>query len=320
MKPISYKRRLVYFVTLVVIFVISIPFLVIYSLGYGIGDAFSFIKTGGVYVRTDMSNVSLFVDDEFVENSNFLSRSIFVQKLSLGEHAVRTEREGYHTWRKQLMVYPNKVTEAEVLMLPVEIPFTVVNATTTARVYDLETGTTSDVVIDSPNYIDLYEEFFATTTDIFTATTSLSATATTTPIYVPHHYADLFESVHIATSTHADVTYVDSGDMVVWQYNGVLYAGWNGRNDTIPPLFCDDSVCNTIIEVHRDFDVIDFAFMPGRSETLVIQTSDGIVATQIDDRGGIVTQPIFEKLGATFEIIDSNIVVFYNGVFYVWEV
>lgn len=348
MAPISKKRRNIYFFTLLIIFIVTIPFIVLYSFGYDVNDARALIQTGGVNVDTNMSGVVLFVDDEYAEQSSFISRDIFVQKLKLGEHNVATTKAGYYPWYKTVEIYPNRVTTLQALMLPIEIPFQKYEEPSTVGSVDSLGGTEIRPIVSNV-YSDLSEWFFSTSTpsetfnnvmkysnevldkDVIVATTSpqnnvtfnrlqISPTSTEV-IFSDQDIIEYFVNNGYSTSTIAGIEFIKNGDMLIWQNEKTMHVVWLGKIESIPPFFCVDIDCDFEKEIVRD-DVIErFSFMPNYPGMLLIETKDGVFVTEIDDRGGINTQPVFDRAGATYKITDSDdVVIYYDDVFYVWEV
>lgn len=349
MKPISRKIRNIYFYILLGVFIITIPFLVLYSFGYDLDDARSLIETGGVNVSTNMSGVLLHVDGEPEEESSFISRNIFVQKLRLGEHTVLTEKVGYNSWEKTVNIYPNRVTSLQSLMLPIEIPFKKYEESLSPTTID-RIGDVDNIDILNNDYLALSDWFFATTTpsenlneamkysdivlgdDVKISTTTIvsnnvtfsrqQASPTSTQIiFNDQRIINYFIKNGYEAELIPNIKFIESNDLLIFQEKNNLNIAWLGNEESIPPFFCVDNECLFDKKVARSERINRFAFMPGYSGALIIQTPDGIYGTEIDDRGGINTQNIFEGAGATFKITDSgDIVILHEEVFYVWEV
>jgi len=82
MKPLSKKQRSFSLRMLLVIFIVGVPFLLAYSSGYRINwEDLTFVKTGGVFIHSDLAGTNVFIDDEFSESGGTLLRNILVQNL-----------------------------------------------------------------------------------------------------------------------------------------------------------------------------------------------------------------------------------------------
>lgn len=125
MKPLSKKVRFASMTTTFVLFLIIAPLVWAYSVGYrldDLSDSFGWIRTGGIYINSDITNTDVFVNGKFIKSGGFLLRNIFIQNLRADEeYVIEVNKNGYHSWRKKLSVVESYVTEARTLMLPIEI-------------------------------------------------------------------------------------------------------------------------------------------------------------------------------------------------------
>lgn len=156
MNPMSLKKRLLYRVLLTLFFVITVPILILYSSGYRLGDQLFLVKTGGMYIDTNKSGTEVYLDGKFVKEATIFKRGFFIQNLKPGTYDISVKKEGYSTWKKQVSVFPQKVSEMYSYVIPDEIEFEEIEeidffATTTSKTsatLDFAT-TTSGIVIES---------------------------------------------------------------------------------------------------------------------------------------------------------------------------
>lgn len=115
------KQRRVYFLIFFLIFIIAVPILAFYSLGYRIdADKFALVKTGGVFINADPRGVDIYVDGELEKKTSTMpfAQGKLVSGLLPGKHLVEVKKQNYSDWQKKLEVTSNLVTEARNIFLP----------------------------------------------------------------------------------------------------------------------------------------------------------------------------------------------------------
>lgn len=106
----SLKRRRTYLLGLFCVFVIVIPLLILFSMGYRLNSKFRLVKTGGIFLDIEKPGVIVKLNGRIVETSNMLGDSILIRNLLPETFYVRVEKEGYKAWRKDIKVEEQKVT------------------------------------------------------------------------------------------------------------------------------------------------------------------------------------------------------------------
>lgn len=316
MKPLSKKQRSSSLLLLLVIFLAGVPILLSYSSGYRVDwDNFSFVKTGGIFVHSDLSGANVFIDDEFSESGGVLLKNILVQNLKSNEtYKIRVEKEGYATWYKELFVHPNLVTEARILMLPEEIPFEKIEKFNIVENTDPKIKATSTKVANEE-----YDE----TLDIFTSTTtpdknllvfekeiikSTSTKATsTTQIKIPEYLEKLnIKDLETKKSLRED------SKMIAWLEAGDIHVVWTGDYQSTPFFFCDIRGCRDQIIISLDSDIRSFDFFPNRNDVFVVTTGKHVFAVEADDRSKPNVQTIFKGVKPDFKL-DGNTIFVKDG-------
>lgn len=118
-KPLSYKHRNVFFSLLAAVFFLSLPFLFLYATGYSFNfNQSAFVSTGGLYIAVERTGAEIYINDELVRETRVFRRAFYAQGLEEKTHRVHVQKEGHHTWVKELPVYPHLVTEAQAFNLP----------------------------------------------------------------------------------------------------------------------------------------------------------------------------------------------------------
>jgi hypothetical protein len=315
MKPLSKKQRSFSLTSLLLIFFIAIPFLLAYSAGYRINwEDLTFVKTGGVFIHSDLSGASVFINDEFSESGGVLLKNILVQNLKSNEtYKIRVEKEGYNTWYKELFVHPNLVIESRILMIPLVIPFEKVEQFVYETNLDPKIKATSTKVL-SDEYEETLDLFTSTSTvgsrDVVFETEIIKSTSTnpkatsTEKIIVPKFLADM-NILGIADKNQLK----SYNKMVAWLEEGDIYVAWSGDYESTPFFFCDVRGCRDRIIISLDTDIREFDFFPGRNDAFVLSTGNNIFAVEADDRSKPNLQNIFEGKKPEFKLDDSTIFI-----------
>lgn len=270
MEPLSQRRRIFYLVLLIATFVVLVPITLLYSSGYRLGDGFSLVKTGGVYVGLSESKAELFLDGKLVKEAGILKNGFFIQDLTPRVYHIIVKKEGYRSWEKVLEVLPQRVSEASAFILPNTIPY-----------------------VEIPSLDASYSEIV----DMF-------ATSTDTLIN-PDEYP-----ITLATSTRTqsveDVK--RKGDVILWREGETVYAQWVNKNSNAPSYFCSDGACNREIILNKK-PVQYFDFHPDSNELVLFVIDDVLVMTEIDPRIPRNEQSLFKAHGVEFRTRGSSILV-----------
>lgn len=120
-KPLSQNKRRVVFGLSLLLFACAVPVFVLYAIGYrfDFNDTLTTIKSvGGMYIRSDVANTEMFINDEPVTDMRVFQKAAYIQNLDAGMHRIHTQGASVQTWVKELPVYPHFVTEAASFNLP----------------------------------------------------------------------------------------------------------------------------------------------------------------------------------------------------------
>lgn len=242
--PLPYTNRRNTFGFLVVVFLVSLPLLYLYAIGYrfDFDRPTNLISTGGIYVAVEQTGAEIFIDNELVRETRTFRKAFYAQNLDVGTHRISVQKEGYHTWVKELPVSKRLVTEAAAFNFKLAPEVRVISMWKTA------TGTTV-VREDLKN---------ASSTNPLTATTTLNTKrfvldteyeallknfvtmATSTPKEgVREQIKDLLLTQ--ATTTQAvenATTTITSGGVKLYQRDADVYATWIGPFEQMPYYYC----------------------------------------------------------------------------------
>src|SRR3990167_8039556 len=118
MQRMTQRTRTALFFTLVLLFCVATPALILYSLGYRVDWREGKVaQTGGLYGKTAPANAAVSINGKEEKKTDFLFGELFLDNLLPGTYRVRIEKEGYKPWQKNLPVQEKQVTEAKNVML-----------------------------------------------------------------------------------------------------------------------------------------------------------------------------------------------------------
>lgn len=270
MEPLSQRKRISYLILLIVAFVVLVPVTLLYSSGYRLGDGFSLVKTGGIYVGLSESKAELYLDGKLVKEAGILKNGFFIQDLTPRVYYVVVKKDGYRSWEKVLEVLPQRVSETSAFILPDNIPY-----------------------VEIPPLDASYSDVLG-----------IFATSTST-----HVTKDEYPNV-LATSTRVqkveDVK--RKGDVVLWREGETVYARWVNKNSNAPSYFCSNGVCDREIVLNKK-PVRYFDFHPDSNELLLFIIDDVLVMTEIDPRIPRNEQSLFKAEDIEVRTRSSSILV-----------
>jgi hypothetical protein len=364
-KALSTRRRHYFFLVLLAIFLVSLPLFIFYTSGYRLDFSqpeTTIVTTGGMYVTTENLDVEVFLDNEAIKRPRLFRSAYYIQNIETGLHKVVVQREGLHTWVKQLPVDANIVTEAAAFAMPIVPQIRPVSRLIT------DDGT-SIYVLKSTSTV-LFKKA-STTTPVRIVTRLGTTTTTSNKEY--DYIASLFATTSIAelllekndknkksasiasssTSTKVVMPQVIQGHMELVPKNGELYAVWTGVQSNIPYYFClplaasttvgerygthvasqfeeaavatstysffteSNRQCRTAIKIDRTRQAIkNFAFIPNSDDLILLQLSDGLYVTEVDDRSWQNTQLIYPGDNFKMRVTDRAIFITENNTFF----
>ena len=121
MKPLSARKRRLYVLFFIVLFLISVPLALLYAGGYRYKLGVGFVETGGIFLSVPYSDANIFLNGKGIGRSHLLNKNFFIDNLAAGIYEVEVERESDYPWRRQFVVEPELVTDADVFLVPLQI-------------------------------------------------------------------------------------------------------------------------------------------------------------------------------------------------------
>ena len=252
-RPLSSRHRTVAFSLSIFLFVILVPLLVFYAVGYrfDFNDKLHNIKSvGGLYISSEAPNTFIYLDNEPVENMRIFQRAAYIQDVNAGVHEVHVQGQGVTTWTKQLPVFAHFVTEAASFNMPVVPQIRPISqyqtATGTAVIW---LGSDQEHILRSASTTTAYVLASSTTaTSSFDKNTEYAYLkarfASTTAerallMAVLHPHTDRFNfSADVVPATTTATSTVVLHDMELHRVGDDVYATWLGAPDKTPYYFC----------------------------------------------------------------------------------
>jgi len=107
-------KRWIAFYLSVTLFLVLLPIVLSYSLGYNIDfRRFKIYKTGIIYLKSQPAGASIYINGKEITDLT----PARIEELKPDRYNVEVRREGFYPWHKELVVMPNMVTKAEDIVL-----------------------------------------------------------------------------------------------------------------------------------------------------------------------------------------------------------
>ncbi|MBI2048930.1 MAG: hypothetical protein HYT29_00610 [Parcubacteria group bacterium] len=280
MKPLSKNVRRTYLVLLILLFVVLVPVTVLYSAGYRVGEHFTIVKTGGIYIGLNEPGARLFLNGKFIKRASILKNGFFLQDLTPRVYHVAVEKDGFLKWEKVLEVKPQHVVEASAFILPQEVPLEDILPVSAER----------NGSVGNQEYVSI-QALFATST-----------TATSISLYdIPGIFATSTQGRRIT-----DIK--KKGDIVLWREGDGVFARWVSDRGNAPSYFCEGLRCDKEIRINKT-SIDFFDFYPNSNELVVIKTPEGIHVTEIDPRIPRNIKPLYLGKDARVRVLGDAIFI-----------
>jgi hypothetical protein len=282
MQGLSRRTRFVYFWTLVLLFFIVTPILGFYAAGYRLGDNWVLVKKGGLFIDTGISKAKILLDKELISETGLFDKTYFIKDLTPGRYTIRVEKEGFQSWEKTVMVYPQSVTKFMPFLLPI-----------------------SPNIIPVPMYVSM--------------ATSSSATSSVKNIYNNEYdtVTLLFSKKETNRKVGATSTIIISNRVAIVIDKTGMIAEWQGSEEGVPYFFCEYITCAKRVRIPTPEDPILYVdFFPGRNDAALVTTPSGIYLVELDGRSGHAAQVFIQKFGINFRVSDRGEIFVKDGMNY----
>lgn len=246
-QPLSQKKRNSIFILALLVFLGVLPFLYMYATGYrfNFSEPTKPVSTGGIYIAVEEEGANIYIDDTYMGDLRTFRNAFYAQGLDAGTHRIFVQKDGYHTWVKELPVTRHLVTEAEAFNFPLVphvrviaptmtqsgvmvVPAIPVQATSSNALMATSTKK-SKLFMKNPEYTELVK-LFATTS---TSTQSVGRAQQIKDFILGENST----STETGRNVVATTTKQHNGVMLFEKADGV-FARWTGTFDNMPYYYC----------------------------------------------------------------------------------
>jgi hypothetical protein len=281
------KKKLFSLLGLIAVFIIVIPILIFYSLGYRLNNGFRLVKTGGIYLTNNETDANVFLNGKNIKRSSIFERNIFIRNLVPNTYYVRIEKDGYRPWKKNVKIQEQKVEVCYPLLLPIKlnpqfVPKYLVKAEN-KKMY-------------KPN--DEYSE----------------------ALKVFKSYNEPVKSI-IPGWENSDIKKykLDANrklnkKVFLSRQGNKIYVKWIGMADKIP-FFIDTAGTKLIYSSEKN--ILSFGFFPGRNDLMLVLLDDfNLYAVEIDTRFEIQNIYLITSNCSSFAVINEFLYYFSESAIY----
>ncbi len=293
--------RTIYFYILLAFFVVGLPVLILYSVGYRFDSELGLVKRGGVYISVPLSGAEVSLNGEFQRETGFFTREIFIQNVNPGEHDILVFRPDYIPWSKRFLVEPQTVSTLFPFLLPREYQINEIQRLATST--SPQTG--GVVATTSEEYLSISNFFISRTS---------SSTAPLGFIEKDNARVAVEATTTLATTSILDYIpenlRVSNGSTIIWHSDFDIYAYWQDSSGWLPPRFCNQFTCKNLMLVASSAGEINHIdFYPGRDDVIIYSVEDGVYVVEIDKRPVQIHERIIFGEDVTFRIVGNRIFI-----------
>ncbi len=287
-KPLPYKTRQRTFGFLFIVFFVSLPFLYLYATGYrfDLERPTNLVSTGGIYLAVERSGAEIFIDNELVRETRTFRKAFYAQSLDVGTHRVHVQKEGYHTWVKELPVSKRLVTEAEAFNFPLVPQVRVISPWQTATGsmvvadFKIQASSTNILLATTTKATSTFirNQEFVTLLPRFASSTIQEAITEETRVeklkeLLRGSTTTIQEDTSNATST------IVSGGVKLFLSGDDVFASWIDTFEQMPYYYCAP----------------DFSAYTGSSTPMDVLIEEGLLPAEevvVEEEEGIVVHPV----------------------------
>ncbi len=125
----THRIRSILFLAFALLFIISAPTVVFYSLGWRIDWTHrKIIKTGAMYFKVWPKSVDIYLNGKLKKKTDFFFGSALIENLIPKRYGIEIKKEGFQSWKKTLEVQENIATEEKnIILIPDHPNYTMLN-------------------------------------------------------------------------------------------------------------------------------------------------------------------------------------------------
>src|SRR3989344_3724451 len=127
---LTHKKRQILFWFSIIFFVAILAPIFLYSFGYGVGPGLKIQRTGGIAITASIANATVSTGSFRKKKTSLLTKNTLIKNLVPAEYPVEVKKEGFWEWKKNLSVLSEKVTQRNILLIPLETKGEILGTTT----------------------------------------------------------------------------------------------------------------------------------------------------------------------------------------------
>src|SRR3989344_6413723 len=124
------KKRQILFWFSAIFFVALLAPIFLFSFGYGVGPGIKIQRTGGIAITASVSNAIVSTGSFRKKKTSLLAKNAIIKNLVPAEYPVEVKKDGFWEWKKNLSVLSEKVTQRNILLIPLETKGEILGTTT----------------------------------------------------------------------------------------------------------------------------------------------------------------------------------------------
>lgn len=305
MKPLSRKKRTLYFIFFTSILIVVSPILVFYSMGYRFDTILGFGQVGGIYAESPMTEVDFSLNNKILGQSSFFRRGALFQNITPGEYSFSATKKDYYDWRKNIKILAKNVAQLYPFMLPKEPTLTLISAeilkdSTTVATSTKASTTEHQKASPNPIYKEVAELFV--------------------PLPAPKIRSTNTDSMRMPGDPKEGSVIISKEKVDIWYEGSNIFARWKGQIESVPVFFCEENECSEKILVYTaPSPITHIDFLPSRNDVIIFSSSNGIYAVEINKTQPQNIQPLYKK-SANFRVSDDGLIyIKYGKNYYLYE-
>ena len=274
-------RRFIFYI-FVAIFIIMVPVIIFYALGYTFDfEKKTIVATGGIYLKSDPAKAEIYINDKLKGITTQL-----IKRLNPKIYEIKVIKENFHIWQKDLTVQPNLVTKANIILLP-----------TNPKISLVATESQEYILFTTPQPEELY---FLSKNNLYHAKDK-KLLAQNVVNYVIYKDGVIYLDNITGKIMELDLTSLKSAQMFEQVFPNLNKGKWVLSQDnkkllcqkdkSVEILWLDNVSNNSILRKKGDLEKIDFKekinqviWYPKTNEHLIVTTDSSIIFTELDNR------------------------------------
>ncbi len=332
---LTLRKRRIFLGISVLAFLILMPILLLYTLGYRLDSHFRMGRTGGIYVSSPLSGSEIFVKNKLEKKTNIIQGGLFLQNKPVGSYPITITKEEYWPWFKDLNVREGIVTEARAVLIPknpkgnaiLKGNFSAVWASPFDRILLLEEEKAGKIYATfySPETDTFLTPFSAETKNLLSFKNGVKKISWESGTLLLKGEKNIVQAVFNFSDQTVKASLKAINDFPVdnkteklsrrqkerlWQDNraNAIWIEWLGDKNAIPYYICDIKPCeatNYLIS-NFGFSIKNADFLPDRRDVIIAAVQNTVFALEIDERGGRLSFPIYKGKNPTFAVFSGE--------------